>query len=62
LVGQVVGVGRSLDNLNRAIELGVIDAADDHQFTDAAHRASPSKTLFVYRCRRLQRPIQREPH
>ena len=27
LVGQVVGVGRSLDNLNRAIELGVIDAA-----------------------------------
>ena len=27
LVGQVVGVGRSLDNLNRAIELRVIDAA-----------------------------------
>lgn len=27
LVRQVVGVGRSLDNLNRAIELGVIDAA-----------------------------------
>lgn len=27
LVQQVVGVGRSLDNLNRAIELGVIDAA-----------------------------------
>lgn len=27
LVSQVVGVGRSLDNLNRAIELGVIDAA-----------------------------------
>ena len=27
LVGQVVGGGRSLDNLNRAIELGVIDAA-----------------------------------
>lgn len=27
LVGQVVGVRRSLDNLNRAIELGVIDAA-----------------------------------
>ena len=29
LVGQVVGVGRSLDNLNRAIRLRVIDATSE---------------------------------
>lgn len=43
LVQEVVGVGRSPDNLQRALELGVIDAA----FHDAAEAIAGADLVFI---------------